>query len=550
MKVPVAVLLVLAVLAVLAALAGCGAPPDDRVTGTGDTASLDGSTGALELAAESSKPVIDSVTTDDGFTQIRQNGTASLVIRGKKLQHTESVTVGELFVSLDSVSAHEVRVTVDTFGFGSTPPGPLDVSVTSKHGTTVRAGAIELTPFVVSPTAAVEAGHGTFQSPMNLCDFELQNAGFFSRVILLAGTHRCGTLLFMEAGVTVEGDPAGGTIVTGANGSGFSVTFATGPADAVSTVRDVTFASPLEFASISTGVGGLLVERVVDHGGGISASGEGLVRIDHYTYEGDGIAIELAFAEITNTTIRHCGLNPGIRMSPDAFHSFAFGTIDHVVVEDCETGIAVGLPGSRRNTNITIGNSELIDNRTGILVSSGDVNISNVVIRDDEATPLTTSTGISIRSGTAFVTDVEITGCDDVGIALVQTSSNGFDAGLHANRLTINGGQVGIAFQGIDNHLSMQNSIVRDQTAAALYASSIDSSIHLGSPGFPGNNALSVLSGFVIDDDRQFNSSFFALIQAHGTTLNGVRFDGELVEGPAELAPFYRFRFNDSGIQF
>jgi hypothetical protein len=92
---------------------------------------------------ERSTPQITSVTTQRGFTQIRQSATVPLVIRGKKFQGTVRVTVGALFATVDSVEPHEVHATVDTFG--SVPLGPLDVTLTAAAGTTTAVGALELT---------------------------------------------------------------------------------------------------------------------------------------------------------------------------------------------------------------------------------------------------------------------------------------------------------------------------------------------------------------------------------------------------------------------
>ena len=58
-----------------------------------------------------------------------------------------------------------------------------------------------------------------------------------------------------------------------------------------------------------------------------------------------------------------------------------------------------------------------------------------------------------------------------------------------------------------------------------------------------------MISGFAINDGRFTESSFSRYIFAFGTTLNGVSFDGQTIDGPAELAPFYRIA-SDSGIQF
>jgi hypothetical protein len=70
---------------------------------------------------------------------------------------------------------------------------------------------------------------------------------------------------------------------------------------------------------------------------------------------------------------------------------------------------------------------------------------------------------------------------------------------------------------------------------------------NLGSTSGAGNNALSVKrGGFALDDARIGTQFLDRYILAVGTTLNGVSFDGQTLEGPAELAPYYRIIHPDS----
>jgi hypothetical protein len=509
---------------------GCGVSAPDASPPQG---------GSFDIVARSA-PEITSVTTERGFTQIRQSATVPLVITGKKLQHTTSVAVGNLFSTLDSVSAHELRVTV--FTFDSTPLGPLDVTVTGTAGTTVAAGAVELTPIVVSPTAA--DGDGTFQSPMKLCDLEPGVGSGGTILVLLAGTHHCDRLLEIGGGITVQGDPNQPTIVAGTETGGFGFTIDFGGPSSNTVFRDITFAAPVAFASISTsfGVGSVLVERVVS-AGRISAVGDSFVTVDHYSYEGEGNGIEVSFAKITNSTLRHCGSGDGVLVA--SFFNAANVTMDGVIVEDCQHGL--NLVGQRFGLSSTIANCQFIDNRVGVRIVNGFHAIHNTVIRN-AAPAAPGQAGISLGRADLFLTNTQISG-QDVGISIIQTNSDGRGS-LVGGGLTIVGGRIGVEFLGIENALSLRNSTVRDQTEASLEISSVDSRINLGDSFSPGNNALSVVSGFVIDDTRRFNSFFDKYIQATGTTLNGVSFDGETVDGPAELAPFYRVGDFDAGIQF
>jgi hypothetical protein len=225
-------------------------------------------------------------------------------------------------------------------------------------------------------------------------------------------------------------------------------------------------------------------------------------------------------------------------------------TIDGVIVEGCRKGLVVAGPSNERTGFAAqISNCQLIDNRFGLVSSHAFSNIHDIVIRDDESTPQVSEVGISIDSGLTFLAGVEITGQDEVGLAVGHSPSDNLSAGAIGDGLRITGGRVGISFSGIDNSLRIRNSIVRDQTEASLFVSNLDGVTDFGSPSDPGHNELSVVSGFAIDDFR-FTETPGRYIRGTGTTLNGMSFDGQTVDGPAELAPFYRFRHGDAGIQF
>lgn len=519
-----------AAFAVLAGLAGCSSEEETELSD------------ALDIVASKppkNQPVITAVTTDDGFTQVRQNATVTLVIRGKKLGHTTRVTVGGVDVrSIDSVKPREVRVTA--FVGAWLPLGPTDVTVISAHDTTTAPGAFELTPFVVSPTGA--GGHGTFQSPMGLCDADLQSfSDWDSTVLLLPGTHRCGHQIVL-AFATLAGDPDQPTIITGDDTGGFGMFAFTSSAPSI--IRDLTFAPPL--AEWSINAGNLDVERVVDAGGIIAGDGS-LVKLDHYTYEGEGTAVDVFTADITSSTIRHCGSGDGI-----VVHAASNGpgvTVDQTVIEDCARGIHLAGPGGFGRVFAEIARSQLLDNGIGIAADSAITTVRNTAIRGNDATPRASSTGISVGSGQTSLFDVEITGQTDVGLLIQHAPSDNQIADVIARGLHITGGLFGIAFGGIDNHLYVRNADIRDQTIASFATDNLDGQTDFGRPSDPGNNQLSVISGFAINDGRFSESQFSRYIFAFGTTLNGVSFDGQTIDGPAELAPFYRIA-SDSGIQF
>jgi len=271
------------------------------------------------------------------------------------------------------------------------------------------------------------------------------------------------------------------------------------------------------------------------------------VKLDHYTYEGEGTAVDVFSADITSSTIRHCGSGDGI-VAHAPINSPGL-TVDQTVIEDCERGIALVGPGGSGRVIGQIANAQLLDNGIGISASFAFLEVTSTVIAGNDATPRVSSTGIAVGSGDTFLFGVEITGQTDVGFFIDHARSDDQDAVVFAKGLVITGGQIGITFGGIDNNLAVRNAIIRDQTIASLAVGNLDGLTDFGTPSDPGNNQLSVISGFAIDDSRFTESGLSHFIHATGTTLNGVSFDGQSIDGPAELAPFYRIA-SDSGIQF
>lgn len=489
-----------------------------------------------EAARESAllAPTIRSVRTDDGFRQIRQNAETQLVIRGDDLGQTTGVSVAALFVTLDAVGPHEVRATV--FSDGSAP-GLLDVTLSAPAGDTVAPGAVRLTPFVVSPAST--GGHGTFQSPTNLCDPDLELAT--DQIELLAGTHTCDRFIFLNGGVIVEGDRQSPTIIDG--NVHFDATF-TGARP--TTFRDLTFApTNLATPSISGFDNDVLIERVNDAGGLFfsASSSAGTATIDRYTYEGSGTGVQLTRGAITRSTFRHC--NEGVVATGQGV------TVDHVTVTDCERGLVA------RGGPLVVSNARLIDNRVGMRIESHDIesqdmqsSLTDSVIRDDPSTPAGCVTGIEHFIDDLFVQRVTITGQSNAGIAIFQGSSDD-NADFTGDGIEIVGGRVGLGIDGIDNQLSLHNSTIRGQTEACVSIGSLDSFMDLGNAFTPGNNTLSVRrGGFAIFNDRQSNQGIDRYVTAVGTSLNGQFFNGSVLEGPLTLPPYIKIVDGDSGFIF
>jgi hypothetical protein len=111
----------------------------------------------------------------------RARAVDALIHRDRLIRRDSTIVVGRCPVCMLKISA-----SVDVTGLSI---GSVAVAVVAAAGEATRADAIEVTPWVVAPGAVT--GRGTYQSPMNLCDPELELTGVGDTVQLLAGTHEC-----------------------------------------------------------------------------------------------------------------------------------------------------------------------------------------------------------------------------------------------------------------------------------------------------------------------------------------------------------------------
>ncbi len=486
--------------------------------------------------APSTNPAIDSVMTSAGATETRQDAEAHLVIAGRNLQATSQVTVGATVATIDSATATEVRVTL----YVPAVVGPQPVTLVAAAGTVTRPDAIEVTPFVISPGAS--GGLGTYRSPLGLCDPELELAGPGDTIELQGGTHTCGRWVNLNAGVTVAGAAGTTAIARGTAEGGFGFAVLYGPDTEMTTVRDLTFDEPLAPVSVDLSVGTLVVQRVRDHGG--LATYDRDARIADYFFEGPGPALEASGAVQLVRAAIDCTSGEGISVG-----SGGSVTLDDVTVRRCATGLWVHGTPTRPAAAVMAG-CDFIDNHHGIRITHGSATISGTTVQ--ALTPAASSIGLWVDTADVFVSTTQIIDQGDVGVLVTSpVPNNGIDDSLlDARGIEIVRGRVGISYENMDNNFWLRSSTIRDQTEAALRCYAVDSQTDLGRAGDPGHNVLSVTSGFAIDDRRSFESGSHRYIYANGTTLNGQIFDGEAIEGPAELAPHYRITSADSGIQF
>jgi hypothetical protein len=156
---------------------------------------------------------------------------------------------------------------------------------------------------------------------------------------------------------------------------------------------------------------------------------------------------------------------------------------------------------------------------------------------------------IALVGGDLTITHSTIQGCAGTGIdAMAQ-----FDLGqlpgdeallvpsLSLDAVEITQCQRGLSFSGARSgtqataQLRVRNSHVQS-VDRALTVDGLLATADLGTLASPGNNRLETTAGAVAIDDELDAG---VVMDAHGTTLNGVSFDGQDVIGPADVAGGY-----------
>lgn len=513
----------------------------------GDEVDGDGGGGQPGLAS-----TITLVRNGDGGTQLREASATVVVITGTDLAGASDVTVATCHAQITSATATEVRAI--TSPCPRLPRGMATVSVTTPSGTASLPAALEITPFVISPAAPMTGGRGTFEAPMHLCDPEIPLwADTGALLYLLGGAHVCAGL-FLFSGVDVEGALDGSTVIRG-DGSGFTLWL-----NGTSHLRRLTFEAPLGEVSLSLGEGDYTVEGVA--GGRIAASNSRALAIDDYSFAGDGVALDLAAETYALSELAvQCASSTGTGLrliAPEARPQLGSGTIARVQVSRCGRGVQIARRSPFHQTPVLeLEDLELVDNVVGLEMVGGEVTVRDLTVRGDPATPLVSQVGVAFSGHRLNLLGGEVSGQTVAGISQETSTPGGGNpdplAQLFVDQFEIAGGPIGIEFSGYDGgtDLRLRRSVIRDQTVACVRARGYESWIDLGTAGEPGGNALSVVSGYAIEDARTDTAfGFYFYIDAHGTTLNGLGYDGNVIDGPALISPDFRIPTWNSGIRF
>jgi hypothetical protein len=473
---------------------------------------------------------IDSVATTDGFTQLRQDSSSSIVIRGHGFTGATSITLGDLAVHPHSIS--DVEIDADVSAAPGHAAGPVDLAITAPAGTATRAAALTVTFVIVSPTGTAGA-HGTYQQPTTLCDPDLQLIGGRDTIDLLAGDHVCGTTFSANAINLV--------------GAGSDATVVHTPVEIWATALDS--GPPLEIRGVRLAVPGTALvlvdgrytssDLVIDGaaiGIDLRAEAQGSVpplAIDGFTYRGPGTAVTLLDGSVS---IDHGSITASASSAASCL-SVGPGSLSlhETTIEGCAIGVdAVGggidiMPLGQ----VTLDHCALWDDDVGIYLRHPQtVTLTDTTIRDREGTPLPATTGVLIRDhGALWMTRGDILGYQQ---GVEGTSGHGDyvpDAVLDS--VTIDAAQTGVrissASDPLDSSLTIRRSTIHAGTGDAVYLGG-DSHGDLGTAGQPGGNTFESAGGYALDvdvSDQPYE------VDAHGCVLNGTSYDGQTLMGPA-----------------
>lgn len=504
-------------------------------------------------------PSLTLVRNEDGGTQVREASQTVLVIHGTELADATSVVVGATgFSQILSATATELRVSCSCFGMAR---GPAAVTVTTPGGAASLPDAVEITPFVVSPSAPM-GGRGTFDSPMHLCDPALPSwIGGGNLIHLLGGVHVCAGSLLLFGRVDIEGAADGSTVIRGDGTTGFAFFLVDGgQPGSPAQIRRLTFEAPLDAVSLSLNNGSFQLEDIA--GGRISAISAGSISLDGYSFDGAGPGLDLDAAHfaLSDLDVRCAGGDgaSGIRLASQASRGGARSTVERVAVTHCSRGVLIDrVSPFFQVPEMDLEDLELVDNEIGLEMRAGIITVRELEIRGDAATPLVSQYGVKFSGHYLDLLGGTIRDQTMAGIEQYTSTPGGQlpdpVAQLFVDQLEIVGGPLGISFLGYDGgtDLKVRRSVLRDQTVACVQGDGYESWIDLGTVDDPGGNALSVVSGYAVDDLRtDTRLGFYFYIDAHGTTLNGLGYDGHVIDGPAYITPDFRIPTWNSGIRF
>jgi hypothetical protein len=488
-------------------------------------------------------PAISSVTIDGiSDRELRQGGTGTLVILGTGLDRVTKARLGDfdVHVPAGAGTAGELRLPV-TIPHGHAP-GWVGLTLGNAGGSTQTANAVLVTPVVVSPLGS-DSGRGTFTSPLRLCTYGLNQQLRYGDVLLLRnGIHTCDRYIDVPRGVSVRGESKAGVILRVGSDAAYALSgFLAMPGSFGTTVFErMTIESVDDSNSAFTGPGRGVQFAVTDvdirgvSGNGIWLYYGAVATVTRFRYQqGGGTAFLIDDAHLDASEVEVSDAYQGVQMLAGTLNladsslssqrpAVEVGSIDHWY----------------GTSDVTIARTTL---GSGLAMTGARVTVTDSTIAPTSGSP--TSFGVHQQGGALTLTNSLVRGFPDdcIRTAPLYNSAPDYDLWRVAH-LTLD--QVELACgQGVSydtrggGHFSLRRSHVQASAGAAVTIGGKFTAVDLGTTTSPGDNQLESAAGSpALWDDRHEAG---AAVNAHGTTLNGMSFKGDVL-GPVDVSGAYR----------
>lgn len=523
----------------LAPTAPDGGAPDaaieaDAAPDAGPDAGVDAAVDAAPIPA----PVITAVTVDGiSDREVRHGATVELTVTGTGLDtvHFAWLAGADADILERSATGLHLRVQVPH----GHAPGDAALEIDGAGGIARFAGALRVTPVVITPDGRHD-GRGTYTSPMALCRDDFTQLLERTDVLeLSAGTHRCDGDVAVPRGVIVRGAGRDRTIVSGRGTRGFEGFRVYAGFWGTTVFRDLTiedatyiviwlFHGDLEVIDVD-------MRRAQAVGVYVYSGGHATMTRFRYEEGWNGVMVVNGSADVVDSHLGGSGYPIRCADVRDGSLRIVDSTLD-----SCGTGVTAG---DENDTRAEIRSVELI--RTRITKSWRGVNAYGTDLRivdSDIAGHDSARIGVYLDGGRAEIRTSRIEGWD-TGVDLTTYLVDPWQGERPAVTGILDDVAITARYHGVEltpnyhpGYVTLRRT--RVSAARALWVWGAVGLVDLGTAASPGENELTALGSddFAIADDRD---EVGAPIDAHGTQLNGMAYDGT-VTGPASVPGAYR----------
>jgi hypothetical protein len=261
--------------------------------------------------------------------------------------------------------------------------------------------------------------------------------------------------------------------------------------------------------------------------------------VNHYRYlQSTGIALYVDFGQVQARDVVSDQAVVGIRVGN--------GSLDLADsdISSNEAAIDAGDLNTNSGTRaVTIANTTLHSTRVAIAAAGAQLTVTDCTLARGPGLPDRLARGMELLGGTLTLTRSVIRGFELEGIDLERAFELGGSAAVPSaalDQVQIDAGEgISVGAGSAEGEFRMRKSRVTGQHSGLALDGF--ATIDLGTVDSPGGNQISNASGGPAVEDWSDDGG---AIDAHGTTLNGTSFNGQ-VQGPASVAGGYLLHGSD-----